>query len=331
MTQHIVLLLYCPSSSSNMAVPAAIGVAGIAVLYAGKRYFQGPRCKSNKSLKGKTVVITGGNTGIGKETAVDLARRGARVIIGCRNLQKGKEALNEIKERSGNPNVFLEEIDLASLESVGKFADTILNSEPRLDILINNAGVMACPYQKTKDGFEMQFGTNHLGHFLLTMLLLDRLKRSQPSRIINVSSSVHRMGSGKINFEDINYEKSYGSWAAYFNSKLANVLFTRELSKRLEGTHVTANSLHPGAVITDLQRHSFIGSGLLFPLRWYTFKTAEQGAQTTIHCAVSEEMEGVSGKYLRDCAIVEESKGAQDDAAAKKLWDLSVKLVGLEK
>ena len=134
-----ILLLYCPSSSSNMAVPAAIGVAGIAVLYAGKRYFQGPRCKSNKSLKGKTVVITGGNTGIGKETAVDLARRGARVIIGCRNLQKGKEALNEIKERSGNPNVFLEEIDLASLESVRKFADTILNSEPRLDILINNA------------------------------------------------------------------------------------------------------------------------------------------------------------------------------------------------
>ena len=125
-----------------MAVPAVIGVAAIAALYAGKRYFQGPKCNNKSGLQGKTVVITGGNTGIGKETAVDLARRGARVIIGCRNLQKGKEALNEIKERSGNPNVFLEEIDLSSLESVRRFADKVLNSEPRLDILINNAGVM---------------------------------------------------------------------------------------------------------------------------------------------------------------------------------------------
>ena len=313
-----------------MAVPAVIGAAAIAALYAGRRYFQGPKYNSKRSLQGKTVVITGGNTGIGKETAVDLASRGAKVIIGCRNLQKGKEALNEIKERSGNSNVSLEEIDLASLESVRKFADKFLNSEPRLDILINNAGVMACPYQKTKDGFEMQFGTNHLGHFLLTMLFLDRLKSSQPSRIINVSSKGHRMGSGKINFEDINYEKSYDSWAAYFNSKLANVLFTRELSKRLEGTHVTVNALHPGAVSTELGRHTILAT-LALPIGWYILKTPTQGAQTSIYCAVSEEMEGVSGKYLKDCAIVEESKGAQDDDAAKKLWDLSMKMVGLEK
>ena len=166
-----------------MAVPAVIGVAAIAALYAGKRYFQGPKCNSKSSLEGKTVVITGGNTGIGKETAVDLARREARVIIGCRNLQKGKEALKETKERSGNSNIFLEEIDLASLESVRKFADKVLNSEPRLDILINNAGVMVCPYQKTKEGFEMQFGTNHLGHFLLTILLLDRLNAH--SRVVS--------------------------------------------------------------------------------------------------------------------------------------------------
>ena len=316
---------------ANMAVPVAVGVAAIAALYAGKRYFQGPRCQSNKSLKGKTVVISGANTGIGKETAVDLARRGARVIIACRNIEKGKEALKEIQERSGSKDVFLEKLDLASLGSVRTFADKILKSESRLDILINNAGVMACPYQKTEDGFEMQFGVNHLGHFLLTMLLLDRLKRSQPSRIINVSSSAHRMGSGKINFEDINYEKSYNAWSAYFNSKLANVLFTRELSKGLEGTHVTVNALHPGAVTTELQRHSILSNPLLYPLRWYMFKTAEQGAQTSIYCAVSEEMEGVSGKYLRDCHIVEESKGAQDDDVAKKLWEISVKMVGLEK
>ena len=314
-----------------MAVPVAIGVAAIAGLYAGKRFFQGPRCQSNKSLKGKTVVITGGNTGVGKETAVDLAARGARVIIGCRNLEKGNQALKEIQERSGNKNVFLEKLDLASLESVRTFADSILNREPRLDILINNAGVMACPYQKTEDGFEMQFGVNHLGHFLLTMLLLDCLKHSQPSRIINVSSKGHRMGTGKIKFDDIHHEKSYNKWSAYFDSKLANVLFTRELSKRLEGTHVTVNAVHPGAVRTELGRHSFISSALFFPIHWYVCKTPEQGAQTSIHCAVSEEMEGVSGKYLRDCAIVEPSKGAQDDSAAKKLWDVSLKLVGLEK
>ena len=314
-----------------MAAQIAVGAAVVVGLCAGKKYFQGPRCQSSKSLEGKTVVITGANTGIGKETAVDLAARGARVIIGCRNIEKGTEALKEIQDRSGNRNVFLEKLDLASLESVRTFADKILNSEPRVDILINNAGVMACPYQKTQDGFEMQFGVNHLGHFLLTLLLLDRLKSSQPSRIINVSSSAHRMGTGKIKFDDIHHEKSYSSWGAYFDSKLANVLFTRELSKHLEGTHVTANSLHPGAVTTELQRHSILSSPIMYPLRWYMFKTAEQGAQTSIYCAVAEEMEGVSGKYLRDCHIVEESKGAQDDAAAKKLWEVSLQLVGLEK
>lgn len=314
-----------------MAVPVAIGVGALAALYAGRRFLQGPRCTSTKSLKGKTVVITGANTGIGKETAVDLASRGARVIIGCRNIEKGKEALKEVQERSGSTFVFLEKLDLSSLESVRNFADTILNSEPRLDILVNNAGVMACDYQKTKEGFEMQFGVNHLGHFLLTMLLLDLIKRSAPSRIINVSSSAHAMGSQKINFDDIHFEKTYSAWGAYFNSKLANVLFTRQLSKHLEGTHVTVNALHPGAVSTDLQRHSVLSSIFVAPLRWYTFKSAEMGAQTTIYCAVSEDMEGVSGKYLADCAIKEPCKGAQDDDAAKKLWDLSVKLVKLDK
>jgi len=139
------------------------------------------------------------------------------------------------------------------------------------------------------------------------------------------------MGNGKINFEDINYEKSYDAWSAYFNSKLANVLFTRELSKRLEGTHVTVNALHPGVISTELQRHSTMMKFVTPLVGWYVYKTPVQGAQTSIHCAVSEEMEGVSGKYLRDCHIVEPSKGAQDDAAAKKLWEVSMKMVGLEK
>ena len=314
-----------------MVVLAAAALAVVICgLFFGKKYFQGPRCHSQKSLKGKTVIITGANTGIGKETAVDLARRGARVILACRNMSKGSEAVREIQERTGK-SVLLEELDLASLDSVRRFANNILQSEPRLDILINNAGIMACDYQKTKDGFEMQFGVNHLGHFLLTMLLLDLLKRSAPSRIINVSSAGHSMGSGKIHFEDINSEKSYRSWEAYFQSKLANVLFTRELSKRLAGTNVAVNALHPGAVSTELGRHSFVSSFLMEPVKWYFCKTPEQGAQTTIYCAVSEEMEGVSGKYLADCAIKEPSKPAQDDEMAKKLWDLSEELVGLNK
>ncbi|KAJ7386468.1 hypothetical protein OS493_008600 [Desmophyllum pertusum] len=199
----------------------AVGAVAIAVLL----------CRA-KSLKGKTVVITGANTGIGKETAVDLATRGARVVIGCRNLEKGKAALKEIQGRSGSTNVFLEELDLASLDSVRKFADNIRNSEPRLDILVNNAGVLACPYQKTEDGFEMQFGVNHLGHFLLTILLLDLLKRSVPSRIINVSSLAHKFAFGGINFDDIHFERNYFNYGAYNHSKACKFA----LHKRVEQT-----------------------------------------------------------------------------------------------
>lgn len=176
----------------------------------------------------------------------------------------------------------------------------------------------------------MQFGVNHIGHFLLTLLLLDLMKKSGSSRIINVSSLAHRFGTGVINFDDINAEKDYEPFAAYQQSKLANILFTRELSVHLEDTNVTVNALHPGLVNTEIQRHSFISSLVFFPLRWYFFKTAEQGAQTTIYCAVSEEMEGVSGKYLADCAFRTPSVGAQDEEAARKLWDMSLKFVGLE-
>ena len=315
-------------AARSVVISAVIAV--IAVLYGGRTYIQGPRCQSNRHIKGKTVVITGGNTGIGKETAMDLATRGAKVIIGCRNLEKGQAAVQEIQTRSGNEKVFVEKLDLSSLASVRQFADGILKNEPRLDILINNAGVMGCPYQMTEDGLEMQFGVNHIGHFLLTLLLLDLMKQSGPSRIINVSSLAHRFGPGVINFDDINAEKDYDPFAAYQQSKLANILFTRELSVHLEDTNVTVNALHPGLVNTDIQRHSFISGLVFFPLRWYFFKTAEQGAQTTIHCAVSEEMEGVSGKYLADCAFRDPSIGAQDDEAARKLWDISMELVGLE-
>lgn len=217
------------------------------------RYFQGGVCRSAARLDGKTVIITGANTGIGKETAIDLARRGARVIIACRNADRAEVALQEIIRRSGSTNVAYYNLNLASLESVRIFAQCFLKEEARLDILINNAGIMQCPYWKTTEGHEMQFGVNHLGHFLLTSLLLERLKEAPVARIVVVSSLGYKRG--EINFDDIDSEKDYDPRTAYSQSKLANNLFTVALAKRLKGTNVTVNCLHPGIIWTELGRH----------------------------------------------------------------------------
>ena len=223
-------------------------------VYLVRKYMAGAVCKSKAKLNGKTAIITGANTGIGLETAVDLAKRNARVILACRSVERGEKAAVEVRKRSGSNNVAFFQLDLASLDSVRKFAAKVLEEEPRIDILINNAGVLALPERKlTQDGFEMHIGVNHLGHFLLTNLLLDRIKEAPSARIVNVSSMGHAMG--KIDFDNINSEHSYSHWTAYGTSKLANILFTRSLSKRLEGTRVTANVLHPGAITTELGRN----------------------------------------------------------------------------
>ena len=220
-----------------------------------RKWAAGGVCKSRARLDGKTVIITGGNSGIGLETAVDLAKRNARVILACRSVEKGENAAVDVRKRSGNDNVVFVQLDLASLDSIREFAEKILEEEPQIDILINNAGVMIIPERRlTKDGLEMQFGTNHLGHFLLTNLLLDRIKEAPSARIVNVSSMAYRFGS--IDFQNLNSERSYSRFSAYNNSKLANILFTRSLAKRLQGTNVTANALHPGGIRTGLQQHS---------------------------------------------------------------------------
>ena len=233
----------------------AVSVLGLAVgLPLFRKWMAGGVCRSKARLDGKTVIITGANTGIGLETAVDLAKRNARVILACRSVERGEKAAVEVRKRSNNDNAVFRQLDLASLESVRKFAGKILEEEPRIDILINNAGVMALPERNlTKDGFEMQFGTNHLGHFLLTNLLLDRIKEAPSARIVNVSSMGHSFGH--LDFDNLNSERSYSQWVAYGTSKLANIVFTRALAKHLEGTRVTANSLHPGAIDTELGRH----------------------------------------------------------------------------
>lgn len=288
--------------------------------------FRGP-WSSAARLDGKTVVITGANTGIGKETAIDLAKRGARIIMACRDMEKAQAALKEVIEKSGNENVACMKLDLSDSKSIREFAEAINKDEPKLNILINNAGVMVCPYGKTADGFEMQIGVNHFGHFLLTYLLLDLIKRSAPARIITVSSMAHSWGSIKL--EDINSEQSYDKSKAYSQSKLANVLFTRSLAKRLEGTGVTTYSLHPGVVQTDLWRHLNGPQQAFMKVVSPFTKNSVQGAQTSIYCAVEPSLETESGGYYSDCAPAKCSSAGKNDELAQKLWELSCQLLSL--
>ncbi|GFT80955.1 hypothetical protein NPIL_131181 [Nephila pilipes] len=286
-------------------------------------------CRSKAKLRGKTVIITGANTGIGKETARDLAARGAKIIIACRDTVKGGNAAEEIRQELPEANIIVKQLDLASFSSIRGFAKEVLSSEPQINILINNAGVAVCPKSTTVDGFEMQFGVNHLGHFLLTNLLLDKIKTSAPARIVNVASGAHLIGS--INFSDINMDREYNALDAYCNSKLANVLFTRELANKLQGTNVTTYSLHPGAVHTELDRNmSKVNRIIAFFFHFaskLTFKSARKGAQTTIYCAVEESLAKESGLYYTGCRQIETSKRAEDDALAKKLWEFSEDLI----
>ncbi|XP_072896251.1 retinol dehydrogenase 12 [Hemitrygon akajei] len=292
-----------------------------------RRCAAGGVCTSNARLDGKTVVITGANTGIGKETARDLAQRGARVILACRDLTKAEAAAQDIREVTGNKQVIVRELDLANTRSIYQFAENIIKEEKVLNILINNAGVMMCPFMKTSDGFEMQFGVNHLGHFLLTFLLLDHLKKSSPARIINLSSLAH--GFGRINFKDLHSENSYDGGLAYCQSKLANILFTRELAKRLKDTKVTVNSVHPGCVRSEITRHSST-LALVWKILTFLIKTPKEDAQTSIYCAVTEELDEVSGKYFSDCHLASVAPQGKNDETAKKLWDVSCKLLGIQ-
>lgn len=309
---------------------ALVTVTGVGLLSV-KKWMAGGVCRSKAQLDGKTVLITGANTGIGKETAVDLARRGARVILACRDMERANKAAEDVKKQSGNDNVIVKKVDLASLQSVRQLAKDVLATEERLDILINNAGIMSCPKWQTEDGFEMQFGVNHLGHFLLTNCLLDLLKKSSPSRIVNVSSLAHERG--QIYFDDINQDKDYQPWKSYGQSKLANVLFTRELAKRLQGTGVTTYSLHPGVIRTELGRHFWpkipLWKRVVYSPLMFLIKSPTEGAQTTIYCAVEESLQNESGLYYSDCALKTAAPQGLDDEAAKKLWDVSASMVGL--
>jgi len=280
-----------------------------------------------EEMKGKTVVITGASSGIGFEASIALAKMGAKVIMVARNPKLGQDALSLVKEKSSNSDVELMLCDFSSLANIRKLAGEIIDKCPRLDVLVNNAGKTFGTRSVTADGFEWTFGVNHLAPFLLTNLLLALLKKSAPARIVNTASHGHAFGH--INFEDIMAEKKYGEMTAYAQSKLANVLFSAELSKRLAGIGVTSNSLHPGVVGTHFAEAGGTLSKLFY--RWFKFmmKTPAEGAKTTVYLASSPDVEGVSGKYFSNCKAVMPSKEAQDDSVAKRLWELSEKLTGI--
>ncbi|XP_018563121.1 retinol dehydrogenase 12-like [Anoplophora glabripennis] len=297
------------------------------------------KCTSEARLDSKTAVITGANTGIGKCTVQDFYTRGCRVVMACRDVEKAKQAVNEIKDACKNlenlGTILVIRLDLSSLQSVRACAEQLLKSEERIHLLINNAGVMMCPESRTEDGFETQLGTNHLGHFLFTMLLLPRICHSAPARIVNVSSMAH--DSIRIDLGDLNWEKkTYNTLSSYRQSKLANILFTKELASKLEErgvSGVTTYALHPGVIQTDLWRHlksSFWVITLLLRIFSWTIKTPLQGAQTTIYCAVDENCADQSGLYYAECAEKEPSESALNEEDAKGLWDLSWKMVGLD-
>ena len=273
-------------------------------------------------LDGKTVIITGANTGIGIHTVIDLAKRGATIVMACRSLERGEAALKEAKEKSGSESIDLMQLDLSSLNSVRKFVETFSSKYDKLHILINNAGVMMCPYSKTEDGFEMQIGTNHFGHFALTNLLLKRLVDSAPARVINVSSRAHTRG--KIDFDDINYnQRSYNKFGAYSQSKLANILFTKELHKKVFDHGVSVYAVHPGVVLTELGRHSTYANVFYKTAGRLFGKTPIQGAQTSIYCAVQENLEKISGGYFADSKLTSSSQASCNEVDAKRLWELS--------
>lgn len=299
-------------------------------------------------MEGKTVIITGANSGIGKETAKDLAGRGARIIMACRNLEtanavKGKEDnqssilytkchslhTDEIIKETNNNKVLVKKLDLGSQKSVREFAADIVKTEPKIDVLIHNAGMaLAFRGQTSEDGVELTMATNHYGPFLLTHLLIDVLKKSAPSRIVIVASELYRLAS--VNLNKLNPIGTFPAAYLYYVSKFANIYFARELAKRLEGTNVTVNFLHPGMIDSGIWRN--VPFPLNLPMMAITkgfFKTTKAGAQTTIYLATSDEVANVSGKYFMDCKEATLNAAALDEEKGRQLWEESLKIVKL--
>ena len=276
----------------------------------------------------KLALITGATAGMGYATAVEMAKKGYAVVMTGRNEEKGLEAVAHAKRESGSEDLSFARCDLASLASIRAFADQFKQQHERLDVLINNAGVLTLKREETEDGFEKQLGVNHLGHFLLTNLLLDLLVRSEDGRIVTVSSGGHKWGS--FYERDPHMKTRYSIMKGYGQSKLANILFTKELARRLQDTNVLANTLHPGAVATSLGVDRKTGFGkTIYKLLTPVFQTPAEGATTALYLATSPDLDGVSGEYFYKQKIAAVSDDARDVELAARLWAWSEKEVGL--
>jgi retinol dehydrogenase-14 len=282
----------------------------------------------NGGMGGKVVLITGGTSGIGKATATALASMGANVVVTGRNEERGRKASEEIRAESGNDRVELMLADLAVQAEVRQLAKQFEERHDRLDVLINNAGLIQSKRTETTDGIETTLAVNHLAPFLLTNLLLDLLKKSVPSRIITVASNAQRWG--KIDLDDLQSKRRYRGFRVYGMTKLANIMFTYELAERLKGTGVTANCVHPGGVNTNFGSNNSGFMTLLFRAFKPFMRSSEEGADTIIYLASSPDVEGMTGKYLSDRKVITASEEAYDENSRKKLWEASEELVGFE-
>lgn len=277
-------------------------------------------------MKDKIVLVTGATAGIGRETALGIAKTGATVVLVGRNEAKGAKVVAEIKAKSGNEKLDFLTADLFSIAEIRRVADEFKSKYARLDVLVNNAGAIFDKCEKTVDGLEKTFALNHISYFLLTDLLLDTIKQSAPARIVSVSSIAHQYG--KIDFDNLQSEKKFSAFSSYSNSKLMNVMFTYELARRLAGTNVTANCLHPGGVASNFADNT--GGFLKIMARLFKSTIAiseEKGAETSIYLATSPEVENVTGKYFDNKRAKESSKISYDENAQKKLWQQSEAIV----
>lgn len=280
-------------------------------------------------MDGKTVVVTGANSGIGLATAAALAAAGARTVLTARDPAKGAAAAKEVAARTGNDQVTAVTFDLASLASVRRGAEDLLAQCDRIDVLVNNAGLVLSQRRESADGYEMTFAVNHLGPFLLTNLLLDRLRAGAPTRVVTVASTAHNQARHGMPFDDLQSTRAYRGMKVYGESKLANILFTTELARRLEGTEVTANCLHPGTVATGYGRDGDSTGFLAFGLKVIKpfVLTPEKGARTSVYLASSPAVAGVTGRYFVKCRPKAPTRAAQDPEAARRLWEVSEQLV----
>jgi len=319
--------------SALLYILVLVPIILIAVVIGVKFYFKLTTgiCKSKKRIDGQVAIVTGANSGIGYETAKELVRRGAKVIVACRDITKAQDACYQISSETGSKKVIPKALDLSSMKSVRDFANEVLSEETRLDILVNNAGIAGLRKTITDEGLELQFATNHFGPFLLTNILLELMRKTGNARIISVSSLAHNW-TKELDVDNLNSDKKWEPKVLYARAKLCNILFIRELARRLKEAGldgILANAVNPGGVKTAIFRHAKKSFKYMIMVSQFFFKEPSEGAQPSVHLCVSEEVDGQSGFYWTDCKKTKTSRLAEDKDLAKRVWEKTAELVKL--